>query len=145
MQLYFEPCHMVSAEIAVAMATTIENSTDCELWGANRFLQADEILGYLAEEASSHVELFCCMTMHAARQTQTLLCEQFHWDIFEHPPYSLNLAPLDFFLFPKMKEYLAGKCFVNDEDLKDAVITRLNNQAATWYEQGIHKLVLRYD
>ena len=31
-----------------------------------------------------------------------------------------------------------------DEDLKDAVVTWLNNQAATWYEEGIHKLVPRY-
>ena len=28
------------------------------------FSQADEILGYLAEEASYRVELFCCTTMH---------------------------------------------------------------------------------
>ena len=35
-----------------------------ELRGIIRFLQADEVLGYLAEEASSHVELFCCTTMH---------------------------------------------------------------------------------
>ena len=28
------------------------------------FLQANEISGYLAEEASSRMELFCCTTMH---------------------------------------------------------------------------------
>ena len=59
---------------------------------------------------------------HTARQTQVLLHEQFHWDIFEHPPHTADLTPSDFFLFPKMKEYLAGKRFVNDEDLKDAVL-----------------------
>ena len=64
MQLHVGPCHVVSAEIAVAMAVPIENPADCELRGDIRFLQADEILGYLAEEASSHVELFCCTTMH---------------------------------------------------------------------------------
>ena len=37
---------------------------DCEVRGVTRFLQVDEILGYLAEEASSRVELFCCTTMH---------------------------------------------------------------------------------
>ena len=31
MQLYLGPCHMVSAEIAVAMAVPIENPADCEL------------------------------------------------------------------------------------------------------------------
>ena len=55
---------MMSAEIALAMAVPVENPADCEVRGIIRFLQADEILGYLAEQASSRVELFCCTTMH---------------------------------------------------------------------------------
>ena len=55
MQLYVGPCHVVSAEIAVAKAMQIENPADCELRGLISFLQADEILGYLAEEASSRI------------------------------------------------------------------------------------------
>ena len=43
---------------------------------------------------------------HIARQTQALLLEYFHWDIFEHPPYNPDLALSDFLLFPKMKEHL---------------------------------------
>ena len=54
----------LSTEIAVAMAVPIDNPADCEVRGVIRFLQADEILGYLAEEASSRMELFCCTTMH---------------------------------------------------------------------------------
>ena len=64
MQLYVGPCHMLCAEIAVAIAMLIENPADCEVRGVNRFLQADEILGYLVEESSSRLELFCCTTMH---------------------------------------------------------------------------------
>ena len=45
-------------------------------------------------------------------------------------PYSPDLAPSDFLRFPNMKEHLLGKRFAND-DLKDAVVTWLNNQAAT--------------
>ena len=65
MQLYVGPCHVVSAEKAVAMAVPIENPADydCEVRGVIRFLQAVEMLDYLAEEASSRVELFCCTTM----------------------------------------------------------------------------------
>ena len=74
------------------------------------------------------------------RQTQALLFKQFHWDIFEHPPYNPDLTPSDFFLFPKMKKH-----FANDEDQKDAVVIWLNNQTATWYEEDIQKLVPRYD
>ena len=122
MQLYVGLCHVVSVEIAVTMAVPIENPGDCDLRGIIRFLQAVEILGYLAEEASSRVEflLHDSAHPHTAQQTQTLPLEQIHWDIFEHPPYSPDLAPSDFFLFSKLKENLAGKRFANDEDLKDA-------------------------
>ena len=58
---------MVSAENAVAMAVLTENPADCEVQGVIRFLQANKILGYLAEEASSHVELFCCTSMHVRK------------------------------------------------------------------------------
>ena len=59
-QLYVGPCHVLSAKIAVAMAVSIENPANCEAQGVIRFLQVIEILDYLAEEASSRVELFCC-------------------------------------------------------------------------------------
>ena len=67
---------------------------------------------------------------HTARQTQTLLHDEFHWDAFDHPPYSPDLAPSDFYLFWKMKEHLAGKRFKDDEDLQRAVVEWLNSQAA---------------
>ena len=122
MQLYIRPCHVVSAEIAVTKAVPIENPIGCKVRVVISYPQVDEILGYLAEEASSRVEflLHDSAHPHTAQQTQTLPLEQIHWDIFEHPPYSPDLAPSDFFLFSKLKENLAGKRFANDEDLKDA-------------------------
>ena len=45
--------------------------------------------------------------------------------------YSPDLAPSDFYLFSKMKEYLAGKRFTDDEDLQHAVMDWLNSQAGT--------------
>jgi histone-lysine N-methyltransferase SETMAR len=65
---------------------------------------------------------------HTARQTQTLLHDAFHWDTFDRPPYSPDLAPSDFYLFPKM-EHLAGKRFTDDEDLQYAVMDWLNSLA----------------
>ena len=59
--------------------------------------------------------------------------------------YSIQSGPgtWDFFLFSKMREHLAGKCFANYKDVKDAVVIWLNNQVASWNEEGIHKLVPR--
>ena len=107
----------------MAMAEPIENPADCEVRCVIHSLQADEILNYLAEEASSRVELFNCTTMHVriVPCRQALLRVEFHSDIFEHPPYSPDLAPSDSFLFPKMKELIAGKRFAYDEDLKNVV------------------------
>jgi len=34
-----------------------------------------------------------------------------HYELLEHPPYSPDLAPSDFFLFPKLKLFLAGQRF----------------------------------
>ena len=82
---------------------------------------------------------------HTARQTQTLLHDEFHWDTFDNPPYSPDLAPSDFYLFSKIKEHLAGKRFTDDEALQHVVVDWLNSQAAVWYEEGISKLVSRYD
>ncbi|KFM68784.1 Histone-lysine N-methyltransferase SETMAR, partial [Stegodyphus mimosarum] len=81
---------------------------------------------------------------HSVRVTQRLL-QQFQWDIFEHPPYSSDLAPSDFHLFPELKLWLGGKLFQNDVELKETVTTHFQSLAGTFFEEGIAKLVHRYD
>ena len=46
-----------------------------------------------------------------------------------HPPYSPNLTPSDFFLFPWMKKVLKGKCFADVEEVKQkmAAVLKLMN------------------
>ena len=41
--------------------------------------------------------------------------------VLEQPPYSPNLAPCDFFLFPKLKEVIKGTRFQDSEAIKTAV------------------------
>jgi len=38
--------------------------------------------------------------------------------VLEHPAYSPNVAPGDFFLFPKIKEILEGRHFVDIDDIR---------------------------
>lgn len=38
--------------------------------------------------------------------------------ILQHPPYSPDLAPCDFFLFPKIKSSLKGTHFQTVDDVK---------------------------
>jgi histone-lysine N-methyltransferase SETMAR len=81
---------------------------------------------------------------HAAARMQTML-QEFGWEVFEHPAYSLDLAPSDFHLFPKLKEFLGGRRFKSDEEVKDAIREWLNGLVAEVYDEGILKLITRYD
>lgn len=80
---------------------------------------------------------------HAARETQALL-EQFRWDVFGHPPYSPDLAPSDFHLFPELKKHLGGRRFANEDELKQQVERWLASLAGEWYATGLKKLLTRY-
>ncbi|CAK9816698.1 Histone-lysine N-methyltransferase SETMAR [Anthophora quadrimaculata] len=79
---------------------------------------------------------------HVARTTVDLL-QHFGWDIITHPPYSPDLVPNDYHLFPKLKENLAGMRFSNDDEVKDEVLRYLNDMAVSWYDMGIKKLLQR--
>lgn len=81
---------------------------------------------------------------HTANRTAELL-DSFKWEIFPHPPYSPDLAPSDFHLFPKMKNWLATQRFDDDDELRACVTEWLRSQAADFYDEGISKLVHRYD
>jgi hypothetical protein len=39
----------------------------------------------------------------------------------EHPAYSLDLAPHDFFLFRKIKEILKGRHFDETDDIRSSI------------------------
>jgi len=47
--------------------------------------------------------------------------------VFEHPPYSPDLAPCNFCLFPKIKSVLKGAHFVSVENVKAKTAEILNN------------------
>ena len=70
--------------------------------------------------------------------------DSFKWEIFPHPPYSPDLAPSDFHLFPQLKLHLGGKHFPTAEELKTEVSNYLLKSGTPFYYQGISKLLSRY-
>ncbi len=62
-----------------------------------------------------------------------------------HPPYSPDLAPSDFHLFPSLKKHLRGQRFANDEDLKAEVNQWLETQPKDFYQSGIEALRYRWN
>ncbi|GBL84136.1 Histone-lysine N-methyltransferase SETMAR [Araneus ventricosus] len=79
-----------------------------------------------------------------AAQTRDLL-DSFGWEILDHPMYIPDLAPSDFHLFRHLKHHLGGNHYNADEDVKTAMTSWLTEQAASFYEEGIQNLVVRYD
>ena len=57
---------------------------------------------------------------HVSRMTTDFLRDQ-KISIIEHPPYSPDLAPADFFLFPRLKKIMRGTCYRDDEQVRRAV------------------------
>lgn len=66
------------------------------------------------------------------------------FEILDHPPYSPDLAPSDFYLFPRLKEHLRGTKFEDDEEVKAAVLDFLGTQDEDFFSKGILALEKRY-
>jgi hypothetical protein len=58
------------------------------------------------------------------------LLNSWGWEILPHPPYSPDLAPSDFSLFPKTKKNLRGQRFHSNEDVRNEVKKWLRVQDA---------------
>ena len=53
-----------------------------------------------------------------------------------HPHYSPDLAPSDYFLFRVMKKFLRGKGFSSDEEAKEALTTWFEEQSKDFFFPG---------
>jgi hypothetical protein len=56
-----------------------------------------------------------------------------------------DLAPSDFHLFIRLKRFLAAERFSSDDDVKTAVQHWVKTLATDFFDEGIQKLVPRYD
>jgi hypothetical protein len=82
---------------------------------------------------------------HTAAARKNALIMIFNFEIFDHPPYSTDLPPSDYHLFTRMKVWLATQRFHTNEGLMDGVNNWLHNLSAAFFDEGLQKLVLRYE
>ncbi|TLO45018.1 transposase [Acinetobacter baumannii] len=61
---------------------------------------------------------------HTAHRTKEFL-EQENIELLDHPPYSPDLSPNDFYTFPKIKNKLRGQRFSSPEEAVDAYKTAI--------------------
>jgi len=62
------------------------------------------------------------------------------FELLHHPPYSPDLAPTDFYLFPKLKKFTKGRKFAADEDVIYTASGRLEDQDQEFFYNGIQAL-----
>jgi transposase len=73
---------------------------------------------------------------HTAARTQALLLH-FKGKLFNHPPYSPDIAPSNYHLFTYLKNWLRSRHFNNNEKLTEGVETWLSSQVADFFDTGI--------
>ena len=77
--------------------------------------------------------------VHKARRAQAAL-KDCGFEQLNHPPYSPDLAPSDYFLFRQLKSSLRGRRFHDDDEVKEAVTTWLEEQLKSFWLAGIQSL-----
>jgi histone-lysine N-methyltransferase SETMAR len=68
--------------------------------------------------------------------------ELFNWELFDHPPYSPDLAVSNYHLFTYPKNWLGSQHFNSNEHLMEGIKMWLSSQAADFFNTGIQKLIL---
>lgn len=63
----------------------------------------------------------------------------------QHPPYSPDLAPLDFAYFPLLKSHLRGRKFNNEQEIRNAVKTFNLSLDKQWFSSVFDKWVKRHE
>ena len=66
------------------------------------------------------------------------------FELLPHPPYSPDLAPCDFHLFPNLKKWLGGKRFMTDDEVIQAVNSYFEDLDKSLYYSGVTALEHRW-
>lgn len=81
--------------------------------------------------------------VHKSRKAQAAI-RRCNFEELNHPPYSPDIAPSDFYLFANLKRHLRGKHFDSDEELIETVNDWFEAKDRDFYSKGIDGLSDRY-
>ncbi len=80
---------------------------------------------------------------HTANDTEDYL-ELVEQPVWEHPPYSPDLSPCDYWVFPILKDRIRGHKFQNLEDVQTAVRHTLHDIPVADFQRCFQDLITRY-
>lgn len=66
------------------------------------------------------------------------------WEVIEHPAYSPDLAPSDFHAFISLKNFIHGRQFRKEDEVKAAIYDYLESKDCEFWKKGIAKLPKRW-
>jgi hypothetical protein len=119
----------------------VNSASYCEVQLKLRDAICSKLPGQLARGVLLHHDNF---RPHTAQATQERI-QKLQWELLEHPPYSLDLAPRDVHLFGPLKNHLGVKRFADDKDTEMEVQKWLREQSKDFYAVGFNALVKRWD
>uniref|UniRef100_A0A914PJ24 Mos1 transposase HTH domain-containing protein n=1 Tax=Panagrolaimus davidi TaxID=227884 RepID=A0A914PJ24_9BILA len=70
--------------------------------------------------------------------------EELGWTLLPHPPYSPCLSPSDFHAFLSLSNWLNGKVFENDDQLKQSIQEWIDDKPSGFWVHGFTKLPQRW-
>jgi len=69
---------------------------------------------------------------------------EFRYELFPHPAYSLDLTSCDYFLFPNLKKWFGGKRFTTREQLIAETEAYFEELDKSYYSDDLKKLENRW-
>ncbi|KMQ87583.1 mariner transposase [Lasius niger] len=118
--------------ITGAYYATLLNRLDEELRTKRPRLMKKKLL-FHQDNAPAHTSVVAMAKVH-----------ELGYELLPHPPYSPDLAPCDFFLFPNLKIWLGGKRFSSNEKAIAAVDEYFQGFETSYFSEGIKKLEHRW-
>lgn len=67
-----------------------------------------------------------------------------NFEVLNHPPYSPDLAPSDFYLFRSLEHTLRGKKFNNVKEVENFLNSYFSSKTSNFFKRGIEKLPERW-
>jgi hypothetical protein len=77
------------------------------------------------------------MAAYSCSHLSTAGAFHFYWELFDHPPYSSDLALSNSYLFTYLKNWLQSQHFNDNEELIEHVKTWLSSQITDFFDTGM--------